>query len=88
MRNTTPNCNITFPFGAFEKAFKCDECGRPAEVLGVYGEHEECYCASCYVRHNLPRTTITFGKRADFDGAYVGESYYITSYNVPEELQD
>ena len=83
-----PNVNVVIPFGAFKHALVCDDCGRPAEVMGVYGECEVIQCASCYVREHLPKMSITFGKRADFDGAWVGTSYFIDSYDVPEDLQD
>ena len=88
MRQDNNDRNIVFPFGAFNYAFTCEKCGHPAEVMSIYGEHEECYCASCYVREHLPKITVTFGKKADFNGACVGSSYVIGSYGIPEELQD
>lgn len=88
MRQDNENRNVTFPFGAFSHAFECETCGRPAEVMSVYGECESIQCASCYVRERLPKITVTFGKKADFDGAWVGSSYIIGSYEAPEELQD
>lgn len=69
--------------------FKCECCGARAEVMSVYGEHEELYCASCFVKKTLPKMNVLFTKDdVDFDGAVVGQSYHIESYNydtVPTE---
>lgn len=67
---------------------KCDDCGRPAEVFTVYGECESIQCASCFIKDKLPKMTIKLGNTADFDGAWVGTSYIIDGFELPEELQD
>jgi len=83
-----PDVSVRLSLNCLPDVLKCDDCGRPAEVFTVYGECEVIQCASCYVKKNLPKMFIQFGGRADFDGAWVGTSYYMNGFELPEELQD
>lgn len=64
----------------------CENCGNPARVISIYGEHDEFYCADCYIEQILKPVDIECGEKTDFSEVIVGESYCVESLRDSEML--
>ena len=76
---------IKYPNYKKQAVLRCECCGERAEVMSIYGEFERSLCAKCYVKEELPKMNVIMSDgNADFDGAWVGQSYYIDKYSYDE----
>lgn len=81
----TTTINVKYPNWKHEPVLRCECCNGRAEVMSVYGEYERHLCAMCYIKEELPHMNVIMTDgNANFNGAHVGQSYFIERYSYDE----